>query len=76
VLGATSAFVGRKCAIRINLSLESLQELLAGRTGTSASVEGATPRDLSRDALVNVLGSYVPHRLPQLRSVFVSAFVS
>jgi hypothetical protein len=43
VLGAASALVGRQCAIRINLSLESLQELLSGWPGACASVVGAAP---------------------------------
>jgi hypothetical protein len=50
VLGAASALVGRKYAIGINLSLESLQELLSGWPGACASVVGAAPRDLGRDA--------------------------
>ena len=39
VLGATSAFVGRQGAIRINLSLEALQELLARWPGAGAPVD-------------------------------------
>jgi hypothetical protein len=55
VFGAASTLVGRKFAIGINLFLESVQECLAGWSGTGASVSSATPRDLGRDSPVDVL---------------------
>jgi len=43
MLGAAPAFVGRQRAIRINLSLETLQELLARWAGPGAPIDSATP---------------------------------
>jgi hypothetical protein len=43
VFGAAAAFVGRELAVGVDLSLETLEELLAGRAGAGASVVGAAP---------------------------------
>jgi hypothetical protein len=43
VFGATAAFVGREHAVGVDLALEPLEELLAGRAGAGASVFGAAP---------------------------------
>src|SRR5713101_3103824 len=48
VVGAASAFVGRQRAIRVNLALEALQELLARWPGAGTPVGRAAPRDLRR----------------------------
>jgi hypothetical protein len=58
VLGAAAAFVRRELAVRVDLALEPLEELLAGCAGAGRSVVGAAPRDFSRDPLVDVLGCY------------------
>jgi hypothetical protein len=76
MLSSALAFVGRQGAIRINLSLEALQELLACWTSSGASVDRATPRDLCRNLSVDVLACYATHLPLRLRSVLISAFVS
>ena len=76
MLGTASAFIGRQRAIGINLSLEALQELLAGWPGAGAAIERATPRDLRRYPSVDVLACDGSHLPPPLRSVLVSALVS
>jgi hypothetical protein len=43
VFGAAAAFVGWQDAIGINLSLESLEELLTGWSGPGAAIVRATP---------------------------------
>ena len=76
VVGTTAAFIGRQRAIRINLSLEALQELLARWPSAGAAIDRSTPRDLCRDLPVDVLACYAIHLPLRLRSVLVSAFVS
>jgi hypothetical protein len=58
VFGAAAAFFGRELAVGVDLALEALEELLAGRAGAGTAVVGAAPRDFSRDPLVDVLGCY------------------
>jgi hypothetical protein len=41
VLGAAATLVGRYLSVGVDLALESLKELLAGRAGEAASVFGA-----------------------------------
>jgi hypothetical protein len=43
VLGAAASLVWRELAVGVDLALEALEELLAGRAGAGASVFGATP---------------------------------
>jgi hypothetical protein len=43
VLGSLPTLVGRQDAVRINLTLESLQELLTRWAGPGAAVDRATP---------------------------------
>jgi hypothetical protein len=43
VFGAAAALVGRELAVWIDLALEALEELLAGRAGAGAPVFGAAP---------------------------------
>ena len=43
MFGAAAALVGRELAIRVDLALEPLEELLAGRAGAGGSVFGAAP---------------------------------
>jgi hypothetical protein len=76
VLGAAAALVGWELAVRVDLALEPLEELLAGGAGAGSSVVGAAPRDFSRDPLVDVLGGYGTSPPRMLRDVIVSAFVS
>jgi len=62
VLGAASPFLGRQCAIGVYLSFESLEERFTCWSGACAPVVGAAPRDLRRDAAVDVLsdGYHLP----------------
>jgi hypothetical protein len=60
-LGA-AAFVGREFAVRVDLSLEPLEELFASGAGAGGSVVGATPRDFSRDRLLLSLAAMGGHR--------------
>ncbi|HEV3117383.1 MAG TPA: hypothetical protein VGY58_10035 [Gemmataceae bacterium] len=76
VLGAAAAFIGRELAVWVGLSLEPLEELLAGGAGTGSSVVGAAQRDFSHDPLVDVLSCYGTSPLRMLRGVIVSSFVS
>jgi hypothetical protein len=43
VLGAAAALVGRELAVRVDLALEPLEELLAGWAGAGSAVFGAAP---------------------------------
>jgi hypothetical protein len=76
VFGTSAALVGRELVVGVDLALEALEELLAGRAGAGGSVVGAAPRDFSRDPLVDVLRGYgtLPPRM--LRGVIFSVFVS
>ena len=76
VFGAAAALVGREFAVGVDLTLEALEELLAGGTGAGSSVIGAAPRDFGRDSLVDVLGCYRTSPPQMLRGVIVSVFVS
>lgn len=76
MLGAAAALVGRELAVRVDLALEALEELLAGGTGAGGPVVGAAPRDLGRYPLVDVLACYGTSPPRMLRGVIVSVFVS
>jgi hypothetical protein len=43
VFGAAAALVGRELAVRVDLALEALEELLACRAGAGTAVVGAAP---------------------------------
>jgi len=61
MLGAAAAFVGWQFAVGVDLSLESLEELLACCTGAGATVVGAAPGEFGADPAVDAVGALTFH---------------
>lgn len=69
VLGASSAFVGRQCAVRLDLAGKAVVGSFAGRRGPCRSVDRARPRDVrgephTQAPLCGVRSSPIPTMTP------------